>query len=53
MDTNINAITLWGIATSLVSTIRVREQCHINEKRYLKEKIAHLEAHIKAYEENF
>jgi hypothetical protein len=53
MDANINAITLQGIAASLVSTIRVREQCHINEKRFFKEKIACLKACIKAHEENF
>jgi hypothetical protein len=53
MDANINAIILWGIATSLVSTIRVREQHHIDKKRYLKEKIACLEAHVKAHKENF
>jgi hypothetical protein len=38
---------------ALVSTIRVREQCHIEEKRYFKEKIAQLEACIEAYEDNF
>jgi hypothetical protein len=53
IDANINAITLQGIATSLVGTIRVREQHHIDEKRYFKEKIAHLEARIEAHEENF
>jgi hypothetical protein len=53
MEANINAITLWGIATSLVSTIRVREEHHIKEKRCLKEQIAQLKACIEAHKENF
>jgi hypothetical protein len=53
LEANINAITLWGIMTSLVSTIRVREEHHIEEKRHLKEHIAWLEAWIKAHEDNF
>jgi hypothetical protein len=53
VEANINVITLYGIAISLVSTIRVREECHIEEKRHLKECIAQLKAQIKAHKDNF
>jgi hypothetical protein len=53
MEANIDAITLQRITTSLVSTIRVREECHIKEKRHLKECIARLKAQIEAHEDNF
>jgi hypothetical protein len=44
---------LRGITTSLVGTIRAREECHIEEKRHLKEQITQLKAWIEAHEDNF